>query len=94
MSIKRRQRRAQVREAQANFDVLTNLLMKFYEFLERDPKPSDSEVRMRFINDERRWKEHCSKRQLNKDASLMFNQEVCQSWEKRYKKQPSKLTEE
>lgn len=91
MSITRRFRRAQLRKAEAHFDVLTNLLMGFYEFLESTPKPSDDEVRIRFINDEQRWKNYCSKKQLSKDASLMFNQEVSQSWEKRYKEQPSEL---
>lgn len=93
MSVTRRLRRAQARTAQKHFDVLTDLLMDFYAFLEATPKPSDSEVRQRFINDEQRWKAYCSKKQLNDKASLMFNQEVSQSWEKRYKKQPSVLTE-
>lgn len=92
MSIKRRLRRAQAREAQKNFEFLSNLLMKFYEFLERDPKPSNEEVRTRFINDELCWKAYCSKRQLNKEASLLFNKEVSQSWEKRYKEQQSEST--
>lgn len=89
MSIQRRLRRAQTRQAQANFDVLMELLMGFYEFLESTPKPTDEEVRMRFIKDEQRWKDYCSKKQLSKEASLLFNKEVSQSWEKRYKEQPS-----
>lgn len=92
MSIARRIRRAQVREAEANFKVLTDLLMDFYEFLESQPKPSDEEVRQRFINDEQRWKQYCTKKQLSKEASLLFNKEVSQSWEKRYKEQPSEST--
>ena len=88
MSVKRRLRRAQEREAQAHFDVLANLLMGFYEFLERTPKPSDEAVRMRFVIDERRWKNYCSQNHLNEEASLLFNKEVSISWEKRYKEQP------
>lgn len=89
MSTTRRLRRAQLRKAEAHFTVLTDLLMEFYGFLESTPKPSDEEVRTRFINDEQRWKTYCSKKQLSKEASLMFNKEVSQSWEKRYKEQPS-----
>lgn len=89
MSISRRIRRAQLREAETHFSVLTDLLMDFYAFLESSPKPSDEEVRKRFINDEQSWKDYCSKKQLKKEASLMFNKEVSQSWEKRYKEQPS-----
>lgn len=92
MSIARRIRRAQVREAETNFKVLTDLLMGFYEFLESQPKPSDEEVRQRFINDEQRWKQYCAKKQLREEASLLFNKEVSQSWEKRYKEQPSEST--
>lgn len=89
MSIARKFRRAQLRKADVHFNVLANLLMGFYEFLESSPKPSDEEVRTRFINDEQRWKNYCSKKQLSNEASLMFNIEVSQSWEKRYKEQPS-----
>lgn len=89
MSIQRRLRRAQARRAQAHYDVLFDLLMGFYEFLESTPKPSDDEVRTRFISDEQRWKDYCSKKQLSNEASLLFNKEVSQSWEKRYKEQPS-----
>lgn len=91
MSTTRRLRRAQLRKAEAHFNVLTDLLMGFYEFLESTPKPSDEEVRTRFINDEQRWKNYCSKKQLSKEASLMFNKEVSQSWKKRYTEQPSEL---
>lgn len=92
MNTTRRVRRAQLRQARKHFSVLTNLLMDFYQFLENQPKPSDEEVRLRFINDEQRWKQYCAKKQLNEEASLLFNKEVSQSWEKRYKEQPSEST--
>lgn len=86
MKISRRQRRAQERASQKNFNVLAELLMGFYEFLERTPQPSDEEVREEFLTRERCWKRHCSNKQLSKQASLLFNQEVAQSWQRRYAK--------
>jgi hypothetical protein len=87
MSIARRKRRAQERASIKHFNVLGELLGGFYEFLEREPKPSDEEVRTEFKNRESRWKRHCSANQLNERAALLFNQEVAQSWKKRYAKQ-------
>lgn len=92
MSVTRRIRRAQERQAQIHFNVLAGLLMGFYEFLESTPKPSDEEVRTRFIDDEQKWKQYCSNKQLSNEASLWFNYEVSQSWEKRYKRPSSELT--
>lgn len=91
MSISRRQRRAQARTAQKHFDVLAGLLMKFYDFLERNPQPTDEEVRAKFIDYERRWKTYCSDMQLTKEAYLMFNQEVGLSWKSRYAKKESTM---
>ena len=88
MSTTRRLKRAQMLKVEAHFSVFSNILMGFYEFLESAPKPSNEEVRARFINDENRWKAYCSKKQLSKEASLLFNKEVSQSWENRYKQKP------
>jgi hypothetical protein len=87
MSIARRNRRAQAREAEKHFDVLAELLMGFYEFLERKGKPSDEQVRTEFTNREERWKRYCTSNQLTEETSLLFNKEVAQSWKNRYARQ-------
>lgn len=84
MSIKRRTNRAREREAQKHFNVFGDILMGFYEFLEKRPKPSDQEVREEFIARESRWKRYCDIHKLSTEASLMFNKEVSVSWQKRY----------
>lgn len=89
MSKTRRIKRAQQRAAQKHFDVFGNILMRYYEFLEKTPKPTDDEVRDEFIKREQRWKQYCKSNHLTEEASLLFNKEVSQSWEKRYKEQPS-----
>ena len=91
MGIARRNRRAQAREAQKNFNVLAELLMGFYEFLEQEEKPSDEQVRTEFITREERWKSYCKTHQLTEEASLLFNKEVGQSWENRYAEQQSPI---
>ena len=87
MSITRRNRRAQERLALKRFNVLGDLLMGFYAFLEKSPKPSDEEVRSEFIWREQRWKQYCKSQNMTVEASQMFNKEVSASWEKRYKKE-------
>lgn len=84
MSKTRRDRRKQQRIAEKHFSKLSNLLGDFYEFLEKSPKPSDEDVRNKFIASEKQWKEHCSKHQLKDSAYLLFNQEVALSWKSRY----------
>lgn len=91
MNTQRRIRRAQERIAQLHFSVLGELLMKFYEFLEGTPKPSDEEVRQTFIDYEQRWKKYCATHKLTDDASLLFNKEIGESWRSRYTQQ-SELT--
>lgn len=88
MSKTRRIKRAQQRDAQKHFFVFGEILMGFYEFLEKTPKPTNEEVREEFINRETRWKKYCKSHQLTEEASLLFNKEVSISWEKRYKQQP------
>jgi hypothetical protein len=80
MSVARRNRREQAR----HFNVLGELLMGFYEFLEQENKPSDEQVRTEFIKREQCWKRYCTAKQLTEEASLLFNKEVAQSWENRY----------
>lgn len=66
--------------------LLTTLLTEFFNFLEKRPKPTDEEVRSKFKAYESRWVSHCSSRQLNPRASLLFNHEVARAWRERYAK--------
>jgi hypothetical protein len=84
MSTARRQKRANARQTQKHISVLAELLMGFYLFLEKKDKPSDRQVQDEFISRENKWKRYCSTNQLTEKASLLFNQEVAQSWKTRY----------
>jgi hypothetical protein len=87
MSVARRRRRENSRQTQKHLHVLSELLMEFYEFLENKEKPTDEQLRTEFISRENRWKHYCSTNKLTEKASLLFNQEVAQSWNNRYAKQ-------
>lgn len=87
MSKARRIKRQQERIVAKHMSVLGELLGRFYTFLDRKPKPSDESVREEFIKSEKSWKTYCTNHHLNQSASLLFNQEVAQSWKKRYAKE-------
>lgn len=87
MSKARRIKRQQERAVTKHLSMLGELLGRFYTFLEKTPKPSDDEVRSEFIRQEQNWKLYCINNHLNPRASLLFNQEVAQSWKHRYAKQ-------
>ena len=91
MSKARRIRRQQERTAAKHLSMLGELLGRFYTFLEKIPKPSDDEVRSEFIRQEQKWKLYCLNNHLNPRASLLFNQEVAQSWKSRYAKQNTQI---
>ena len=80
MSMARRRRRA----ADKHFSVLSELLMDFYRFLEKTPKPTDEEVRAEFKSRNGKWKRYCITNKLNDVASELFTKEVAASWRKRY----------
>lgn len=92
MSITRRIKRAQERDSQKHFSVFGDILMGFYEFLEKKPKPTDEEVRTEFIEREERWKRYCKTHKLTEEASLLFNKEVAISWKERYAQHQDELT--
>jgi hypothetical protein len=75
------------RQSQKHFKILAELLMGFYEFLEKKDKPDDGQVRKEFIEREECWKRYCTSNQLTEEASLLFNKEVAQSWKNRYAKE-------
>ena len=91
MSKTRRIKRQQERESSQHMGQLVELLGRFYTFLEKTPKPTDEEVRNKFIESDKIWKAYCSKNHLTDNASLLFNQEVAMSWKKRYAKQETAL---
>lgn len=90
MSIARRARRERERTATKHMSVLGEMLRQFYVFLDSKPQPSDALVRSEFLRYEKNWKAYCKHNQLNRQASLLFNQEVALSWKSRYAKQDTK----
>ena len=87
MSNARRTRRQKERTVTKHMTVLGELLGRFYTFLEKQPQPSDDEVRAEFSRYDKVWRQHCLRHQLSPQASLLFNQEVALSWKNRYAKQ-------
>ncbi len=83
MSVSRRIRREQDRQAQKHFMMLGDLLSDFYAFLASKPQPSDESVRAEFIKRDRKWRAYCSRFKLKDSASLLFNNEVAQSWKRK-----------
>ena len=71
MSIARRKRR----ESERRFAYFGELLMGFYEFLERTPKT---------VKTRSKWVKYCVAHQLSKEASDLFTKEVASSWKTRY----------
>ena len=80
------------KEFEKYFNVLSDILMDFYSFLESTPKPSDEQVREGFIQRDAKWRRYCTKHHLNNDAASMFNREVAISWRTRYAKPTSDPT--
>lgn len=83
-SLARRERKAQARITMLAMNKLGELLEEYFTFLDRQPKPSDQEVRDEFIRQENRWKRYCTVHQLTDKATLMFNQEVAVQWRTKY----------
>ena len=84
MSIYRRNRRMNQKQVTKHLAKLSDLLGEFYTFLEQSPKPTDEEVRAKFVKLESRWKGYCKANELSDQASLMFNREVSEAWHNRY----------
>ena len=93
MSIGRR-RRLKNRNKTANVSPHTEFLLKlladYFGFLEQKEKPSDEEVREKFIAYDQRWVEYCNDNQFDPRASLLFNQEVARAWRSRYTRKENK----
>lgn len=71
---------------------LVSLVKEFCDFLDRQDKPSDEEVRAKFKAYDSRWIQYCISHQFEPRASLLFNQEVARIWRERYAK-PKDMTE-
>lgn len=61
-------------------EVLADILGSFYEFLEEDAKPSDEEVRERFLNDKNSWFLYCNKQKLNNQIKDLFVLNIEKMW--------------
>lgn len=90
MSYARNIRRRQRREGQAHLNVLATLLGNFYEFLSKQPQPTDEEVRETFISSNEKWKRYCKNHELmNMDHLFVLN--VKEAWE-RHTNEPPQTT--
>lgn len=69
---------------------LKTLLTSFWAFIDKQPKPSDGEVRAEFQKSEMDWKAYCIQNKLDIRTSLMFNAKVSYEWEHRYVKTSSR----
>lgn len=87
MSYARKQRRMQRKKDQQHLNMLATILGNFYEFLSKQPQPSDDEVRDAFISSNDKWKQYCSIHQLmNVDHLFVLN--VKEAWTRHTSKQP------
>lgn len=68
------------RIAQIDKDKCQDLLTEFCSFLDQQPKPSNDDVRAKFIELQNRWRKYCAVRKLTDKATLMFNKEVATEW--------------
>lgn len=76
MSISRRNRRA----LDKHLNKLGIILSRFYDFLSKSDKPSDEEVRNKFIEYEKEWLAYCLKKQLPINLHSEFKHQVSEAW--------------
>lgn len=87
MSYARNIRRRQRKEGQAHLNVLATLLGNFYEFLSKQPQPTDKEVRETFTSSNEKWKRYCKNHELmNIDHLFVLN--VKEAWKRHTNKPP------
>ena len=86
MSIAKRQRKAQEEANRKHTQKLVDLIQIFCKFLEKQPKPSDDEVREKYKDINDRWMKYCVANHFHPRASLLFNNEVAHLWKTRYAK--------
>lgn len=91
MSYARNIRRRQRKEGQQHLNVLATLLGNFYEFLSKQPRPTDEEVREIFTSSNEKWKRYCTIHKLmNMDHLFVLN--VQEAW-KRHTNKPPQTTD-
>lgn len=61
-------------------EVLADLLGGFYEFLGEKVKPSDEEVRERFLKYKNSWFLYCDKQKLNNQIKDLFVLNIEKMW--------------
>lgn len=84
MSSKKTHKTAEQVACEKHTKTLVSMVQSFCSFLEKQPKPSDEEVRAKFKNLNNRWIQYCVSNHFNPRASLLFNQEVAHLWRTRY----------
>lgn len=87
MSYARNIRRRQQREGRPHLMMLGSLLGDFYEFLSKQPQPTDNEVRSNFISSNNKWKKYCEVHKLmNSDHLFVLN--VQEAWKRHTQQLP------
>lgn len=87
MSYARNIKRRQQREGQPHLMMLGSLLGDFYEFLSKQPQPTDNEVRSNFISSNNKWKKYCKVHKLmNSDHLFVLN--VQEAWKRHTQQLP------
>lgn len=75
--------RRKKREFDRHMNVLSDHLGDFYEFLSRVEKPTNEEVRERFIKTQKHWKDYCYKKKLPVQMQMEFNRQVSMAWKRK-----------
>lgn len=81
-------RQVSKKEAKKHNAKLNSLLKEFFAFLDRQPKPTEEEVRTEFRRAETSWKVYCIQNRLDIRTSLLFNAKVSYEWERKYVEKP------
>ena len=81
MSEARRIRRKHQKEGQNHLAVLGTLCGDYYEFLSKQPQPTNDEVRAEFISSNEKWQHYCKVHQLM-NADHLFVLNVQEAWKR------------
>ena len=83
MSKARRIKREMKREQSDHIEVVSRILADLFRFLKQEPKPTDQEVRDRFISDRATWLRYCEQHKLTDFMKDLFVLNVESEWNRR-----------
>lgn len=79
MSEQRRKRRSLGKTKEG----LIGLIGDFYDFLRKDPQPTNEEVLAKFKEMDSSWVKKCEKEGLTEESKLAFKREIATTWKKK-----------